>query len=108
MSTVFPSKPGIERKWHVIDANDVLAEPEGVLFKLSEVLGIAWDPAMLSWAPGRRETDGPWAQHWYGAVEKSTGFGPPETDLVELPAEAQRLADRCRPYYLSLAAYRIL
>jgi large subunit ribosomal protein L13 len=24
MSTVFPSKPGIERKWHLIDANDVV------------------------------------------------------------------------------------
>jgi large subunit ribosomal protein L13 len=24
MSTVFPSKPGIERNWHVIDANDVV------------------------------------------------------------------------------------
>jgi len=24
MSTVFPSKPGIERKWHVIDANDIV------------------------------------------------------------------------------------
>ena len=92
----------------VIDANDVLADPVGVLPKLCAALGIAWDPAMLSWQPGRRETDGPWASHWYGAVEKSTGFGPPETGPVELPAEAQRLADRCRPYYLSLAAYRIL
>ena len=24
MSTLFPSKPGIERNWHVIDANDVI------------------------------------------------------------------------------------
>ena len=24
MSTMFPSKPGIERNWHVIDANDVV------------------------------------------------------------------------------------
>jgi large subunit ribosomal protein L13 len=24
MSTVFPSKPGIQRNWHVIDANDVV------------------------------------------------------------------------------------
>jgi large subunit ribosomal protein L13 len=24
MSTVFPSKPGIERKWHLIDANDAV------------------------------------------------------------------------------------
>jgi hypothetical protein len=91
----------------VIDANDVLSDPEGALSKLCEALGIAWDPAMLRWAPGRRETDGPWAPHWYGAVEKSTGFGPPETDRVDLPDEALRLAERCRPYYERLAAHRI-
>ena len=91
----------------VIDANDVLAAPEGVLSKLCGALGIAWDPAMLSWAPGRRDTDGIWAAHWYGAVEKSTGFGPPEADSIELPDDACRLADRCRPYYERLAAHRI-
>lgn len=91
----------------VIDANDVLANPEGVLARLCGALGINWDPAMLSWPPGRRDTDGPWAPHWYGAVEASTGFGPPETDDVELPDEAQRVADRCRPYYEQLAAHRI-
>jgi hypothetical protein len=91
----------------VIDANDVLANPEGVLSRLCVALAIEWDPAMLSWAPGRRDTDGPWAPHWYGAVEKSTGFGRPETDLVELPDDAQRVAERCRPYYDRLAAFRI-
>ena len=91
----------------VIDANDVLANPEGVLSKLGEALGIAWDPAMLSWAPGRRPTDGIWAEHWYGAVEASTGFGRPDTEPLELPADAQRLADRCRSYYERLAAHRI-
>ena len=91
----------------VIDANDVLADPDGVLSKLCGALGIAWDAAMLSWAPGRRQTDGPWAPHWYGAVDKSTGFGPPETNAVDLPDEARRLADRCRPYYQGLAAHRI-
>ena len=91
----------------VIDANDVLAEPEGVLPRLCEALAIAWDPAMLSWAPGRRETDGPWAPHWYGAVEASTSFGPAETDVPQLPPEARRLAERCRPYYERLAAHRI-
>ena len=91
----------------VIDANDVLANPEGVLFRLCGALGIAWDPAMLGWAPGRRETDGPWAPHWYAAVESSTSFGPPETEPVELPGDAQEVADRCRPYYERLAAHRI-
>jgi len=91
----------------VIDANDVLANPEFVLSKLCEALEIPWDPAMLSWEPGRLATDGIWAPHWYGAVEKSTGFGPPETGPVELPHEAQRLADRCQPYYERLAGHRI-
>ena len=91
----------------VIDANDVLAEPGGSSVEALRALGIPWDPAMLSWAPGRRATDGPWAPHWYAAVERSTGFGPPETGPVELPADARRLADRCRPYYERLAANRI-
>ena len=91
----------------VVDANDVLANPERVLSKLCKALRIAWDPAMLRWAPGRRGTDGVWAEHWYGAVEASTGFAPPETEPVELPGDAQRLADRCRPYYERLAAHRL-
>ena len=91
----------------VIDANDVLADPAGVLSQLCAALGIPWDPAMLSWAPGRRETDGPWAPHWYGTVERSTAFGQPETHSVDLPPQGQLLADRCRPHYERLAAHRI-
>ena len=75
--------------------------------KLCDALGIPWDIAMLSWLPGRRDTDGPWAPHWYGAVEASTGFGPPETGAVTLPDDAQSLADRCRPYYERLADHRL-
>jgi hypothetical protein len=91
----------------VVDANDVLANPRAVLSTLCGALGIPWDDAMLSWAPGRRETDGIWAAHWYNAVERSTGFGSPDTEPVGLSAEDQRLADRIRPYYDRLAAHRI-
>jgi hypothetical protein len=91
----------------VIDANDVLADPRGVLSRLCEALGIAWDPVMLAWTPGRRATDGPWAPHWYAAVEASTGFGPPEHDPIELPDDARRVADKCRPFYAQLAAHKI-
>ena len=90
-----------------VAAADVLANPERVLKKLCGALAISWDPAMLSWAPGRRDTDGPWAPHWYGAVERSTGFSPPETVAVELPRDARLLADRCRPYYERLAVHRL-
>ena len=91
----------------VVDANDVLANPEGILSALCSALGIAWDEAMLSWLPGRRPTDGPWAPHWYSAVEASTGFGPPETEPIDLPDDARRVAERCQPYYERLAALRI-
>ncbi|MFL6748109.1 MAG: HAD family hydrolase [Sphingomicrobium sp.] len=91
----------------VVDAGDILANPEAVLTELCEALGIPWDKAMLAWEPGPRSTDGPWAPHWYAAVEASSGFGPPEMDPVELPDDARRLADRCRPYYDRLASHRI-
>lgn len=91
----------------VIDANDVLADPRGMLSKLCGRFAIDWDEAMLAWPPGRRESDGRWAPHWYGAVERSAGFGPPEVGTVELPEDARRLADRCRPFYERLARHRI-
>jgi hypothetical protein len=91
----------------VIDARDVLADPQAVLSKLCDALGIPWDKAMLAWEPGSRPTDGPWAAHWYASVEASSGFGPPETETVELTGDARRLADRCRPHYERLARYRL-
>ena len=91
----------------VIDANDVLSNPAVTLAALCSALGIAWDEAMLSWAPGPRPTDGPWAPHWYAAVEASSGFGAPETGPVELPEDGRRLAERCRPYYQRLATHRL-
>jgi hypothetical protein len=91
----------------VVDANDVLASPASVLSSLCDALSIPWNPSMLHWKTGRRETDGPWALHWYAAVEQSTGFGPPETDGVELPDDERRVADQCRPYYDRLAGHRI-
>lgn len=92
----------------VVDSADILRDPAGVLGKLCEALGVGWDPAMLSWEQGIRETDGVWASHWYDAVTASTGFGSPDDKPVELDDEARRVADACRPYYERLAAHRIM
>ncbi|HVK91720.1 MAG TPA: hypothetical protein VM468_10035 [Mycoplana sp.] len=91
----------------VVDSADILANPEGVLSRLCREIGIEWDPAMLLWQAGLRETDGIWASHWYDAVAASTGFGPPDQGQVELDDDAQRVADTCRPYYERLAEHRI-
>ena len=91
----------------VVDSADILRAPAAVLARLCAALGIEWDPAMLGWAPGRRDTDGVWASHWYGAVEASTGFGPPDDSTVALDGEARAVADACRPHYDYLAGFRI-
>jgi len=52
----------------VVEAEDALADPRGALTLLCAAVGIAFDPAMLSWPPGRRTTDGVWAPAWYQAV----------------------------------------
>lgn len=91
----------------VIDSGDVLADPEGTLSALCLALGIDFDPAMLSWPPGRRETDGVWASHWYGRVEASTGFEAPLQDNVELDSHLRKVAEACRSHYEIMAAHRL-
>ena len=91
----------------VVDSADILANPAGTLAALCAALGIAFDPAMLHWPPGRRGTDGIWAAHWYGTVEASTGFGAAETAMPQLDAEAEAVAAVCTPHYDYLAAHRL-
>jgi len=93
----------------VIDSDDVLTNPQGVLSQLCEALGIAYEPCMLRWPEGRRATDGVWAPAWYDAVERSTGFSPPKAAAraPQLTPVLQRLAAEAKPYYDALAAHRI-
>jgi hypothetical protein len=91
----------------VIDANDVRAAPEAVLTKLCAALGIGFDPAMLCWPAGPRASDGIWASHWYGAVNASTGFAPPDPAPPPLPAPLARIADAARAHYEKLTRYSL-
>jgi hypothetical protein len=93
----------------VIEGQDVLADPQGVLTALCDALNVSFDPAMLSWPAGRRATDGVWAPAWYDKVEASTGFAPPrpEPGFDDLPDALKRLAERARPLYETLAAHKL-
>ena len=94
----------------VVDSRDVLADPEGTLGRLCKHLGIAFDPAMLTWPAGRRTSDGIWASHWYHAVEASSGFAParPPVSFDSLDDALKPIAQAARPHYKRLAAHRIL
>ena len=91
----------------VIDAEDVRADPQVVLTRLCAALGLGFDPAMLAWAPGPRDSDGVWAAHWYGAVERSAGFAPPEPAPPALDGPLARLAEAARPAYERLELHAL-
>lgn len=91
----------------VIDSADVLRDPAGTLGLLCDALEIVFDPAMLSWSPGFRESDGIWAPHWYDAVANSTGFGAPDERPLHLDPHAQDVADACREDYDFLSQFAL-
>ncbi len=90
----------------VIDSADIRADPDGMLRKLCENIGLDFDPAMLCWPAGARRDDGVWAAHWYGAVHQSTGFAGAEGALPDV-AGHQILLDQSLPYYDALAARKL-
>ena len=91
----------------VVDAADILRQPERTLRALCSALEVPFDPAMLRWPAGPRGTDGVWARHWYDGVWRSTGFGPYRESAAELPPELEPLAARCVPFYQEMSAHRI-
>ena len=92
----------------VIDSADVLRNPRAGLESLCVAVGAEFDEAMMSWPPGRRETDGIWAPHWYGAVEKSTGFAPYRPKNEPVPEFLDDVLAECQKHYDHLAAHRLL
>jgi hypothetical protein len=91
----------------VIDARDVLQNPERSLRFLCTAVGVEFDPAMLSWPPGLRATDGVWAKHWYGEVSQSTGFAPYRAEGPIVPAPWREIEARCRECYEHLCEFRL-
>jgi hypothetical protein len=97
----------IGRPAPVFDCDDILADPRGRLTDLCRAVGIEFEPAMLEWPAGRRESDGIWASHWYGAVEASTGFRPPYDEATEIPDTLRGIVEAAVPIYESMRRHRL-
>jgi hypothetical protein len=91
----------------VIDAEAVRADPAGVLGRLCPALGLEFDAGMLAWPAGPRASDGVWAAHWYGAVNASTGFAPPEPEPPPLSGPMRAVAEAARPDYDRLRVHAL-
>jgi len=91
----------------VLDSVDVLKHPRRMLGLLCDALGIEFQESMLAWPPGPRVTDGVWAPHWYGEVEKSTGFRAYQPKLEPIPPQFAQLYEQCAEHYARLYEHRL-
>ena len=91
----------------VVDAADILKNPEAILSALCGALHIPFRKEMLSWRSGPRESDGVWAPHWYDAVLNSTGFKPYKDRPVSLSKELDEIAAACTDDYEALFEARL-
>jgi hypothetical protein len=91
----------------VVDAKEVLENPEQILRLLCGAIGVGFDKAMLSWPPGLRDTDGVWAKYWYDDVARSTSFQPHKPREGDVPNRLQEIYEQCRECYEKLYEHRL-
>jgi len=92
----------------VLDSNEVLKDPKGVLNQLCHKIHIPFSERMLKWEPGPRKEDGTWAKYWYANVHKSTGFKKQKTSSRPFPQRLKPLLDEATFYYQELKKHAIM
>ncbi len=83
----------------VLDSAEILKDPQSLLNKLCDRLGINFYTEMLSWPVGGIKEDGAWAKYWYKNVHNSTGFIKQKTSSRELPKHCESLYLEALKYY---------
>jgi hypothetical protein len=96
----------------VVDHSDIMANPQGMMQKFCNAVGIDFDPSMLEFSvPLPPHANGLW-NGFFTKINASTGFHPPSTKtrgprLDGLPAEVHKEITRLEPVYAQLYGYRI-
>ena len=92
----------------VIDSDDILNDPAGMLTRLCESVGIPFEEGMLRWQPGGNPADGVWAPHWYGSVWKSDGLhASSPSPLPRLSPTLDSVCQEALPLYEKMARHKL-
>lgn len=91
----------------IVDTNELLKNPSGVLSRLCAALDLEFEERMLHWSAGARPEDGVWAKYWYSKVHSSTGFEAPTQKVIHLEGALAELAEKCQPFYEQLFEHAI-
>ena len=91
----------------IVDASDLLGNPEGTVAAYCTKLDIPLMPEALSWESHKVPEWEMWAE-WHDEAEQSTGIKRhPLEDDTELPEGLEEVYERCLPYYKELYANRL-
>ena len=98
----------------IVDADDLLEDPEGIMTAYCDALGLPFNPSMLSWQPGPEhcpELASPF-QGWTDDVQNSSGIQkrakrslPPV--VTSLPRDVQECIEEAMPIYTAMYARRV-
>ncbi len=86
----------------VVDSKDILLEPEKMLKKICQRIGIPFDSNMLQWKKGPIPEDGIWAEYWYGNIHNSTEFMEYKAKKEPFPSRLNPLLASCLTCYKEL------
>ena len=89
----------------VVDAGDLVRDPEGLMRAYCGALGVPFVATALSWQPQKVPEFATW-ESWHDRAQHSSGIsdgGPQRT----LPAHLEEVYERCLPHYERLHAVRL-
>ncbi|XP_013390865.1 branched-chain-amino-acid aminotransferase-like protein 2 [Lingula anatina] len=100
----------------IVDADDLIQHPEGILKAYCAKTGIEFDPMMLNWEHNKPDMEifKEWLP-WFENAMTSKSFQssgpsakrPRKADQDELPSEVKACIEDCMPYYKKMFAKRL-
>jgi len=95
----------------VIDSDDLLEDPAGIVEAYCRAVGIAFIPEALSWEPGARD-EVSWYDggSWHKNLGDSDGLKPQPRryiDITDAPGRVKEIYETVLPHYQHLHAHRL-
>ena len=91
----------------VINADNILINPNKTIKKLCRELKIRFSKKMLSWPKGKRSSDGIWSKVWYKNVELSNTFSKYRKEKINVPKKYKKIYEESLKYYNEMNQYSI-
>ena len=95
----------------VIDSDDLLEDPHGIVEAYCTAVGIEFMPAALTWEPGNRD-EVSWYDggSWHGNLRDSDGLKPQPRkyiDIEEAPDRVKEIYETVLPHYEAMHKHRL-